>query len=351
MESTPEWKNVTAQKLVRYEALFNLIDDIQMIEDIAAISKQVSKQWKYFANVAAWRLTVMRENGFLIIDGFRGDAAVNEAEKLPDWDAFHNQMRHPRLLNLSDPWDGPVAPEHLVGKTISEICVQEFIRMDKPIALLSVAARHEPFSELDNRFIRIFGSHLADRIFGILIRQAALESLVAKATKDGLTGLLNRATIFEQFISRYELAMRTDQPLSVILADIDFFKVINDSYGHLCGDQVLQEVSQRLQLQVRAGDQLGRYGGEEFLAILYPCDADQAKIAAERFRRAISDKPLTIREKDTKTINVTISLGTSSTYGQGKVRMEQLLKQADDALYTSKIRGRDQVTCFQNTRQ
>lgn len=344
MPSKSQWHDLTAQKLVRYEALFNLIDDIQMVEDIALISKRVTRQWKYFANVAAWHLVVIKNDGFLVIDGFRGDAEVMETAELSPWDSYHYRLQHPRLLKLSDPWENPLPPEHLTEKFVTEIAVQQFMLMDQCIGLLSTAARHEPFNELDKRFIRIFGSHLADRILGILLRRASIEALVTRATKDGLTGLLNRTTIFEQLVSRHELSMRTGQPLSIILADLDYFKVINDSYGHLCGDHVLKEVSRRLQLQTRAGDQLGRYGGEEFLAILYPCSTEQALIAAERFRLAIADKPFTINGDTSSQIEITISLGTSSTFGQPSVRMEELLKQADEALYKSKAKGRNCMT-------
>lgn len=345
LQSNLEWQRTTTQKLVRYEALFNLIDEIQRLDDFYAISKIVTRQWKYFANVAGWRLTVLKDKGGLIIDGYRGDVWINDVKELSAWDAHHEDMPHPRLIHLLDPWQGPPAPEHLTGKNICDICVQRFLSMEQPIALLSVGSLHEPFSELDNKFIRIFGHHLADRFSGMVFRQAAMDKLKERATKDGLTGLLNRAEIFEQFSSRYEISARTGQPISVVLLDIDFFKVINDSHGHLCGDQVLKELSRRIKLQTRTGDQLGRYGGEEFLAVLFPCDEIQVKRVAERFRRSIADELFDITSADTLKIKVTISLGASTTYAKNGIRMEQLLKQADDALYISKVNGRDRVTC------
>jgi diguanylate cyclase (GGDEF)-like protein len=339
-----QWKEQTAQKLVRYEALFALIDNIQMLEDIASISRRVSAQWKYFANVTSWRLVVMKDCGFQVVDGFRGDAHVDDVTELSPWDSYLHKLHHPRLLLLADPLVGPRPPEHLTGQSITEIAVLPFIRKDRCIGLLSVAARHEPFNELDNKFIRIFGSHFADRISDILLRRAATEVLISKATKDALTGLLNRGTIIERLCSQRELALRTGQPLSVILADIDFFKVINDSYGHLVGDQVLREISQRLQAQTRASDHLGRYGGEEFLFVLYPCDASTAGIAAERFCRAIAEIPFSLENSSAREINVTISLGASSTADPAEALVEDLLKQVDDALYRSKANGRNRVT-------
>jgi hypothetical protein len=115
------------------------------------------------------------------------------------------------------------------------------------VALLSAAARHAPFSDLDKKFIRLFGSHLADRVSSIVLRRQAMALLIGKATHDALTGLLNRGAILERLTAQWALSARTGQPLSVLLADIDHFKRINDHHGHQAGDEVLCEVSRRLQ--------------------------------------------------------------------------------------------------------
>ena len=99
-----------------------------------------------------------------------------------------------------------------------------------------------------------------------------------------------------------------------------------------------------MQAQTRGGDNLGRYGGEEFLFVLFPCSAEEVPKAAERFRRAIADAPISMGGDAPKDLQVTISLGTSSTNGQEDIRLEALLKQADDALYHSKANGRNRVT-------
>lgn len=332
-----------AQQLVRYEALFKLLDDIQTLDDIEVIARHVAKQWKYFANVTLWRLVVPNDGRFQVIDGFRGEAHIEDVPALSLWDEHHWKRQRPRLVRMADPLEEPAPPDHLVGKAISEIEVLPFARMGRCIGLLSVAARHEPFSDLDYKFIRIFGSYFADRISDILLRRQATEALINKATRDALTGLLNRGTIIERLGDQLALSKRAGKPLSVILADIDFFKVINDSHGHLAGDAVLREVSRRLQAQTLSGDSVGRYGGEEFLFVLYPCSAEEVVKAAERFRRAIAETPVAIESDVPSDIRVTISLGTSSTSGQEDARMENLLKRADDALYRSKASGRNRV--------
>lgn len=332
------------QQLVRYEALFALLDDIQTLDDIEAIARHIAMRWKYFANVTNWRLATPNSSGFQVIDGFRGEARIADVPALSLWDEHHWKLRLPRLIRAADPWEGPAPPEHLTGKAITEIEVLPFARMGRCIGVLSVAARHQPFSELDNKFIRIFGGHFADRVSDILLRRQATEALVDKATRDALTGLLNRGAIIDRLGSQLELSNRYGKPLSIILADIDFFKIINDSHGHLAGDEVLRAVSRRLRAQTFSGDSLGRYGGEEFLFVLYPCGAEAVVKAAERFRHAIAESPIAIDGDAPKNLQVTISLGTSSTSGQEDVRIEALLKQADDALYRSKASGRNRVT-------
>ena len=344
MNTESTWNELAAQQLVRYEALFKLLDDIQGLEDIPAIARRIAIQWKYFASVSSCRLVVFQESGFLVIDGFRGEAHITEEPVLSPWDAYHHSLQRPRVIRMNEPRVGPPPPDHLAYRGIEEVRVFPFLRSGRWIALLSVAARHEPFSELDIRFIRIFGSHFADRISDILLRRKATEALIQKATRDALTGLYNRGAIFDRLEGQLALAKRTGHPLSVILADIDFFKIINDRHGHLAGDEVLREVSLRLQAHLRDSDSLGRYGGEEFLFILFPCGAKEVGKAAERFRIAIAGTPVFWGGDSPAKIEVSISLGTSSTDGQTDVSIDSLLKQADNALYHSKAGGRNCVT-------
>lgn len=341
-DPSSEWKERTAQQLVCYEALFELLDQIQPLEEISAICGLVAKEWKYFANVACWRLVIPNDEAFLVIDGYRGEAHIVDSATLSPWDSYHFASRLPRLIQFGKPEEGPKAPEHLSGTGISEIQVLPIIRMDRCIGVLSVAARHAPFSELDFKFIRIFGNHFADRIFDLSLRKRSMAVLIDRATQDNLTGLLNRGTILERLSMLMQLSSRTGDPLSVVLADVDKFKTINDSYGHLTGDEVLRELSLRMKAQTRQADQLGRFGGEEFLFVLYPCGSENVLLAAERFRQAIAEKPVSITGG--KELTVTISLGCS-TFRDGDIRMEDILRRADQALYRSKASGRNRV-CF-----
>lgn len=344
MNNPTTWTELTAQKLVRYEALFKLLDETQVLENIEAIARRVATQWKYCANVSSFRLVVPRGQNFQVIDGFRGDAQVNELKALSDWDRHHWAAQLPRQVRPADPPEEPQPPQHLTGKAIVEVQVLPFVRLGRCIGMLSAAARHEPFSELDLRFVRLLGGHFADRISDILLRQQAMEALISRATRDALTGLLNRGAIIERLGAQQALSRRTGQPLSTVIADIDFFKIINDSHGHLAGDEVLVEVSRRLQKLMREGDSLGRFGGEEFLFVLYPCDAADAARAAERFRLAIAQTAFVVQGGPHGGLPVSISLGVASAAAGDEISVQGLLKRADDALYRSKAEGRDRVT-------
>ena len=166
----------------------------------------------------------------------------------------------------------------------------------------------------------------------------AREQLRQLANHDSLTGLWNRAAICGNLQQELERAEREQLPLSVVLADIDFFKRINDTYGHLAGDAALRETSRRMKSMLRPYDGIGRYGGEEFLLVLPGCDNEAAVALAERIRECIEASPLALAEG---TIPVTLSLGVSSNAITQD--MEGLIGAADTALYRAKESGRNRV--------
>ncbi len=162
----------------------------------------------------------------------------------------------------------------------------------------------------------------------------------ALATHDGLTGLANRA-VFDRDLDR-EIARvrRYGTPLSLVVADIDHFKAVNDSHGHLAGDAALRAVAAALRQTLRQVDVICRYGGEEFAVLLPMTDLPGALIVAERLRVAVSEQP--IRSPAPGDLRVTISLGVA-VLGEGEARSD-FFARADAALYASKSRGRNRVT-------
>lgn len=172
---------------------------------------------------------------------------------------------------------------------------------------------------------------------------AARESMRHAATHDSLTGLLNRGEIFGMLERELERGRRDHRPVAVILADLDHFKKVNDTHGHLFGDGALQEIARRLHSKLRSYDGVGRYGGEEFLLVLPACDLPDALQRANELREIVSDAPI-VCGKVTKSI--TMSMGVAVSECIGVKEMEPVLNRADAALYAAKENGRDRVEHF-----
>ena len=124
--------------------------------------------------------------------------------------------------------------------------------------------------------------------------------------------------------------------MTIVMCDIDHFKLVNDAHGHMVGDVVLQQVADRLSAALRSYEKVGRYGGEEFLISLYDCGPDDAPHALERLRAAIASEGI---ETDAGSIQVTISLGAA--VGNGNAGVEAFIKAADEAMYEAKEAGRN----------
>ncbi len=168
----------------------------------------------------------------------------------------------------------------------------------------------------------------------------ARESLRMAATYDFLTRLLNRGEIVSLLDRELVRGKRESRPVGIIMADIDHFKSINDSFGHLAGDAVLTEVAKRLKSDLRVYDGAGRYGGEEFLLVLPGCDLTTTVRRADKIRQLISADVIMIGKESTK---VTISMGATVAEFDRKASVEALLREADTALYCAKQNGRDRV--------
>ena len=169
---------------------------------------------------------------------------------------------------------------------------------------------------------------------------AAREELRDQATKDFLTRIWNRSSILD--ILQRELARggRENRPVGVVLADLDHFKSINDTYGHFAGDAVLREFARRMQNTMRSYDAIGRYGGEEFLIVLPGCDEVCTSAQAERMRRALDVAPMAINEEERM---VTCSFGATCWRPGMDPSSDLLIRTADDALYAAKNHGRNRV--------
>lgn len=213
---------------------------------------------------------------------------------------------------------------------------------------------------IGNRFLGVIGIMDSDRsrkfsnrekdLMSMFAQQAAIavenaqlyEQQKQEARIDVMTGIFNRRGFREIGNREINRAIRFNRPLAAIFLDIDHFKVINDTFGHLIGDLVLKELADRLKENLRKIDLLGRYGGEEFVIILPETDTECALDVAERLRKVVEQTPFT---PDNLSLWITISQGVSILNEENQ-DLKTLIKQADEATYQSKEAGRNLVTLY-----
>ena len=163
---------------------------------------------------------------------------------------------------------------------------------------------------------------------------------IEMAITDALTGLYNRRYMESHLGALVEQAASRGKPLTVLVLDIDYFKSINDCYGHDAGDDVLREFAIRIRKSIRGIDLACRHGGEEFVVVMPETDLAVATMVAERLRRRIASEPFPIQQGG-RTIEVTISIGIAALGGADNAAA--VLKRADQALYRAKRDGRNRV--------
>ncbi len=195
----------------------------------------------------------------------------------------------------------------------------------------------KPFDEHELKARLLVGKRILDLQDELV---SARESMRHAATHDSLTGLLNRGEILNMLERELERGRREHKPLGVILADIDHFKRVNDTLGHLFGDEALREIGRRLRAQLRPYDGVGRYGGEEFLLVLPNCDLPGALLRANDLRGLVASTPISFSGDE---LLITMSMGVTVSACEGKNEIEGLLAQADAGLYAAKEKGRNRI--------
>ena len=201
----------------------------------------------------------------------------------------------------------------------------------------------------------LFALFITRTIYFSAIKQASkekerLEHLVKERTRaieilsktDALTGLWNRRYLEEMLEMEFKRARRHDHDISIMVIDLDYFKRVNDTYGHMAGDEVLRAISNRIADCLRETDFIGRYGGEELVVILPVTEQDIAKEIANKILLKISEKPVMFESKD---INITASIGMSHLRVEHHDHL-MVFAEADEALYTAKENGRNRIEIF-----
>jgi len=255
----------------------------------------------------------------------------------------------PQFAALYRSWLGPfIGADHFLlfpGKAeLGSLAILPLCRQDKLLGSLNLG------SSDDRRFTRHhatdFLDHLANVTSVCLENAINRARLVRSGITDVLTGWNNRRYLQSRLLEELARAQRNDATLACLLIDVDHFKAVNDTHGHLVGDMVLREIADRVEGEVRASDVAARYGGEEFALLLPDTRAADATILAERIRRAVAVEPVALETGDT--VPVTVSIGIASvrparTAADLKSIGEKLIAEADVQLYRAKTDGRNAV--------
>ncbi len=212
----------------------------------------------------------------------------------------------------------------------------------KPVEPIELRARTRSMLQLSASYRRIKANEIElARQNELLVRQK--HDLHIAAITDHLTGIYNRAFLTDHLDREFANSRRHGHPFTCLLIDIDHFKAINDQHGHLLGDVVIRHTAQVLAANIRKGDFLARFGGEEFVVLLTNTTAREGAVLAETLRAAVDRA---VHRHGGLTLQVTVSIGIADTVYDEAMSETELLGHADEALYAAKRRGRNRVTIY-----
>ncbi|RZT10413.1 PAS domain S-box-containing protein/diguanylate cyclase (GGDEF) domain-containing protein [Duganella sp. CF402] len=257
------------------------------------------------------------------------------------WKPFYQEQR-PTLADLVI--EGRSAELHRLYRqharrndSDNNLCAENWCDMPRIGRRRYLAADASPIFDNDGKLVAVVET-LRD-VTDEKRAQVALEQL---ATRDGLTGLANRRCFDDTLNAEWQRALRQQQPLSLLMVDVDNFKQYNDAYGHLGGDECLQRIATAVSSEMRANDLVARYGGEEFAVILPNQSLKGAAIVAERIRCRVEQ--LRLPNLGSKQHVVTVSIGAATALAAPENDPSQLVATADSALYRAKHMGRNRIS-------
>ena len=272
-----------------------------------------------------------QDGDICVLDSF----GIREAQSLAADPHILNSFSKGESYVISHPAD-VIVESTLTQFHPTEVIIEPVKFKNVPIAVL-LLAKAEPFQADCSKQLSIFTQSLAVALHNALEH----EQLQKLAALDPLTGILNRRFGLVRLHEEYARSIRKTAPLGVLMFDIDHFKQVNDTYGHVVGDRVLRNITALIRQGIREGDILMRYGGEEFMVILPGASKDDSFTISERVRHIVRDNKTAYGDNQ---IGVTISVGVDSMPESSVSGELELIANADEALYRSKNSGRDKVT-------
>ena len=221
-------------------------------------------------------------------------------------------------------------------------------RFEKEYAVTDLDSKNGTFvneERIENRWLAAgdrvrFGNQIFKFLSANQIEAQYHEAVYKMMTTDGLTQVYNQRYLMDVLDRELRRAARTMQPLCLLMFDIDQFKAVNDTYGHLAGDEVLAEICRRAKSLLRCEEVLARYGGDEFLLVLSDTRLEAAREAAERLRKKIVETPVRLEPLD---ISVSISIGIAETHGEKALTPAKFIELVDRRLFMAKESGRNRM--------
>lgn len=317
--------------------LLEMSKEISSQTPIRAVVKRLSARLKELLNAD--------ECSIMILDDTRKELAFSESTGLNRWELENIRFRlgegiagwvarHKKPALIPDCSSDPrfVAYPEQKRPMVSMICAPLIIKR-RVMGTISLTTRDpgHVFTENELELTELLSAHIS----------LALENnrLYEISVSDGLTNLYNRRYLEQRLAKEVSYARRFRKPLTVLMTDVDFFKRLNDTYGHQAGDYALRRVSEILTAGLRDYDVVARYGGEEFAIVLLSTPRGRGASTAERLRQAVEEGPITYRNQH---LPVTISIGVA-TFPEDASDSDALVGLADKALYEAKRRGRNMV--------
>ncbi|SDF78978.1 diguanylate cyclase [Duganella sp. OV458] len=270
-----------------------------------------------------------------------GTAAWEVLGTSDHWKSFYDEQR-PTLADLVI--QGSAADLHRLyrqharrSETDNNLRAENWCDMPRVGRRRYLAADASPIVDSDGKLVAV-----VETLRDITDEKRAQVALQQLATRDGLTGLANRRCFDDTLSAEWQRALRNQQPLSLLMVDVDNFKQYNDAYGHLGGDECLQRIAGAVSSEMRTNDLVARYGGEEFAVILPNQSLKGAAIVAERIRCRVEQ--LRLPNLGSKQHVVTVSIGAATALAAPESDPSQLVATADSALYRAKHMGRNRIS-------